>query len=76
MAAANRLTQSINIVSLLQPPPETVGNFDELFLLCQGKIIYFGPVIDVVDYFASLGYEIPERMDAADWLQVVASKDG
>jgi ABC-type proline/glycine betaine transport system ATPase subunit len=76
LAAATRITQSIKIVSLLQPPPETVANFDELILLCEGKIIYFGPVEDVVDYFNTLGYEIPERMDVADWLQIVATKDG
>jgi ABC-type multidrug transport system ATPase subunit len=62
-----RLTK---IVSLLQPPPETVANFDELILLGEGKIIYSGPVAEVIDYFNSLGYEIPERMDVADWLQV------
>jgi hypothetical protein len=58
------------IISLLQPPPETVANFDELILLGEGKIIYSGPVNEVIDYFDSLGYEIPERMDVADWLQV------
>jgi ABC-type multidrug transport system ATPase subunit len=55
---------------LLQPPPETVANFDEIVLLGEGKIIYCGPVDEVIDYFNSLGYEIPERMDVADWLQV------
>jgi ABC-type multidrug transport system ATPase subunit len=59
-----------NIISLLQPPPETVANFDELILLGEGKIIYSGPINEVIDYFNSLGYEIPERMDVADWLQV------
>jgi hypothetical protein len=38
--------------------------------LGDGKIIYSGPVNEVIDYFNSLGYEIPERMDVADWLQV------
>jgi ABC-type multidrug transport system ATPase subunit len=76
LAAATRLTESIKIVSLLQPPPETVANFDELILLCEGKIIYFGPVEEVVGYFNSLGYVIPERMDVADWLQAVPTKEG
>jgi len=76
MALASRLTESIKIVSLLQPPPETVANFDELILVHEGKVIYFGPVEDVVDYFDSLGYKIPERMDVADWLQALPTKDG
>ena len=54
----------------MQPPPETVANFDELIVLSEGKIIYCGPVDEVIDHFNSLGYEIPERMDVADWLQV------
>jgi ABC-type multidrug transport system ATPase subunit len=62
--------RSTKIFSLLQPPPETVANFDELILLGEGKIIYSGPVNEVIDYFDYLGYEIPERMDVADWLQV------
>lgn len=76
LSLASKLTESIKIVSLLQPPPETVANFDELILLHEGKVIYFGPVEDVVEYFSSLGYKIPERMDVADWLQALPTKDG
>jgi ABC-type multidrug transport system ATPase subunit len=67
---ATRVLRLTKIISLLQPPPETVANFNELILLGEGKIIYSGPVNEVIDYFNSLGYEIPERMDVADWLQV------
>lgn len=58
------------IISLLQPPPETVANFDEMIVISEGRIIYSGPVDEVIDHFSSLGYNIPERMDVADWLQV------
>jgi len=53
-----RMTKSIKIVSLLQPPPETVANFDEIILIADGKIVYSGPIEDVVDYFYQLGYEV------------------
>lgn len=76
LAMASRVSETIKIVSLLQPPPETVANFDELILLADGKIIYNGPVEEVVEYFESLGYSIPERMDVADWLQALPTKDG
>ena len=76
LAAATRVAETIKVVSLLQPPPETVANFDELILLAEGKIIYFGPVEDVVEYFEGLGYKIPVRMDVADWLQALPTKDG
>jgi ABC-2 type transporter len=60
----------MKIVSLLQPPPETFALFDELVLLSAGHVIYSGPVEKVVPYFEALGYELPDRMDVADWLQV------
>lgn len=70
LGTVTRMNKTIQIVSLLQPPPETVANFDELAVLSNGKVIYFGPLEEVLDHFNSLGYEIPERMDVADWLQV------
>ncbi|KAL3909715.1 MAG: hypothetical protein SGILL_007978, partial [Bacillariaceae sp.] len=72
----NALTRSVKIVTLLQPPPETFALFSELILLSDGQVIYSGPVQDVVPYFESLGYQLPERMDAADWLQALPTKDG
>lgn len=45
-------------------------------VLSEGKIIYSGPVEDVVAHFQSLGYELPDRMDVADWLQTLPTKDG
>lgn len=66
----NRMTERICLISLLQPPPETVALFDEIILISEGMIIYCGPIEHVEKYFENLGYSIPERMDLADWLQV------
>jgi hypothetical protein len=71
-----RLAGTIKVISLLQPPPETVALFDELILISKGRIIYCGPVDDVVDYFEGYGYKIPERMDVADWLQNLPTPGG
>ena len=76
MGDVNRMMGTIKLVSLLQPPPETVALFDELILIDSGRVIYSGPVDSVVHYFESLGYFIPERMDVADWLQQLPTKDG
>lgn len=76
LGEVNALTESIKIVTLLQPPPETFALFDELVLLSEGQVIYSGSVEKVVPYFESLGYILPERMDAADWLQALPTKDG
>lgn len=70
LGEVNALTQYIKVVTLLQPPPETFALFDDLILLSEGQVIYSGPVEEVVPYFESLGYKLPDRMDAADWLQV------
>lgn len=70
LGEVNALTQYIKVVTLLQPPPETFALFDDLILLSEGQVIYSGPVEQVVPYFESLGYRLPDRMDAADWLQV------
>ncbi|KAL7540199.1 hypothetical protein ACHAXR_009936 [Thalassiosira sp. AJA248-18] len=71
-----RFRKTTNIIALLQPPPETVALFDEIILLDKGRIIYAGPVDEVTRHFKSLGYKQPERMDPADWLQSLPTKDG
>mmetsp|Transcript_17034 Transcript_17034/g.39117 ORF Transcript_17034/g.39117 Transcript_17034/m.39117 type:complete len:1432 (-) Transcript_17034:3850-8145(-) len=76
MGEVNALIEGIRIVTLLQPPPETFALFDDLIVLSEGQVIYSGPVEEVVPYFESLGYRLPERMDAADWLQALPTKDG
>ena len=64
------------LVSLLQPGPETFSLFDEVVLLAEGRLLYAGPVEDVVGHFAALGYRPPDTMDVADFLQSVATPDG
>lgn len=63
-------------MSLLQPGPETFSLFDEVILLAEGRLVYAGPVEEVVEYFAALGYRPPDTMDVADFLQSVATPDG
>lgn len=64
------------LVSLLQPGPETFSLFDEVILLAGGQLVYAGPIDEVVDYFAALGYRQPDTMDVADFIQSVATPDG
>jgi len=76
LSEVNAFSQYIKIVTLLQPPPETFALFDDLVFLSEGQVIYSGPVEEVVPYFESIGYKLPDRMDAADWLQALPTKDG
>lgn len=66
---------TLRVVSLLQPSPETFALFDEVILLSQGMIVYSGPILEAVKYFRSLGFERPDTMDDADFLQAVATPE-
>lgn len=35
--------------------------FDELLLLSEGHVMYFGKASAAVDYFASVGFRCPEQ---------------
>ncbi|KAK1305746.1 Pleiotropic drug resistance protein 2 [Acorus calamus] len=62
------------VISLLQPPPETFDLFDDIILLCEGRIVYQGPRESVLEFFESMGFRCPERKNTADFLQEVISK--
>ncbi|KAK3124032.1 hypothetical protein QOZ80_8AG0639510 [Eleusine coracana subsp. coracana] len=62
------------VISLLQPPPETLELFDDIILLCEGKIVYHGPRENATDFFETMGFKCPSRKNVADFLQEVTSK--
>ena len=66
----------IYIVSLLQPSPETFALFDECVVLDRGSVIFAGLVKDVLHHFHEIGYQLPPRMDLAEWLQGICQPEG
>ncbi|XP_024525813.1 ABC transporter G family member 31 [Selaginella moellendorffii] len=62
------------LMALLQPPPETFELFDDVLLLAEGHIVYLGPREHILDFFASLGFQLPPRKAIADFLQEVTSR--
>ncbi|CAM6028215.1 unnamed protein product [Sphagnum balticum] len=76
----NTLRQSAKImdytvlVSLLQPAPETFELFDDIILLSEGKVVYHGPRVHVLEFFESCGFKCPDRKGVADFLQEVTSR--
>jgi hypothetical protein len=70
---AGRKRKQTGIFSLLQPSPETVSLFDDVIVIAEGQIIYAGPIEEVEDYFANIGFHCPEFTDVADFLQMVAT---
>ena len=70
-----RLQNYSRVISLLQPSPEVVALFDQVIVLSEGRIIYAGPVDEVEDYFAFLGFRSPDFLDISDFLQLVSTDD-
>uniref|UniRef100_A0ACD6AAX2 Uncharacterized protein n=1 Tax=Avena sativa TaxID=4498 RepID=A0ACD6AAX2_AVESA len=61
------------VISLLQPPPETLELFDDIMLLCEGQIVYHGPRENAINFFEIMGFKCPNRKNVADFLQEVTS---
>ncbi|KAL3657710.1 hypothetical protein V7S43_017286 [Phytophthora oleae] len=62
------------VIALLQPAPEVVALFDDILILNAGEVMYHGLMEDVVEYFASLGFECPSGRDVADFLMDLGTK--
>lgn len=73
---SGKVRKRLQVISLLQPSPETVSLFDEVILIAEGKLLFAGPIQRVETYFASLGYKAPVHMDVADFLQLVSTPEG
>ena len=59
------------VISLLQPPPETLELFDDIILLCEVQIVYHGPRENGINFFGIMGFKCPARKNVADFLQEV-----
>ncbi|WOH15112.1 hypothetical protein DCAR_0934649 [Daucus carota subsp. sativus] len=68
------ISEATIIVSLLQPAPEAFDMFDDIILMAEGKIVYHGPRIHVLEFFEGCGFKCPLRKGVADFLQEVISK--
>jgi ABC-type multidrug transport system ATPase subunit len=55
------------VTTIHQPSSEVFALFDRLELLADGATIYQGKAADVVEYFASCGFECPTFMNPADY---------
>lgn len=56
------------VATIHQPSSKTFMLFDDLLLLAEGKVVYHGPVSEVLDYFGGMGYVCPAYMNPADFL--------
>ncbi|EGC38233.1 hypothetical protein DICPUDRAFT_76201 [Dictyostelium purpureum] len=59
------------LVSLLQPGVEVTNLFDNLLILAQGKMAYFGPLEDGIGYFESYGFKLPLHHNPSEFFQEI-----
>jgi hypothetical protein len=63
------------IASIHQPSTATFALFDRLLLLSQGSTIYNDRVGSVGLYFGSVGYEMPQYINPAEFVLELANTD-
>lgn len=54
------------IATIHQPSTETFELFSHVLILGQGQTVYYGPRDQAIEYFASIGHEIPVRSNPSD----------
>lgn len=64
------------VVSTIHQPRSSIfALFDQLCLLSEGRVMYFGPAQDAVPYFASLNFKSPAQFNPADFFLDLLSVD-
>ncbi|OLY79994.1 ABC transporter G family member 12 [Smittium mucronatum] len=57
------------VVSAIHQPSSDIFNlFDDILILSEGLVAYFGPQKDLVPYFSSIGYQCPLYTNPADFI--------
>ncbi|CAK4766587.1 hypothetical protein LEN26_004738 [Aphanomyces euteiches] len=55
------------LTTIHQPSSELFSLFDSLYLLSNGRTVFYGKAADSVAYFASIGYPCPNYMNPTDY---------
>lgn len=63
------------IASIHQPRSSIFAMFDDLCLLSEGQLIYFGPAQEGLSYFDKLGHHCPEHYNPAEFLADLVAID-
>ncbi|KAJ5072725.1 abc transporter g family member 28 [Anaeramoeba ignava] len=57
------------IISTIHQPRQSIFElFDYLVLLSHGKLVYFGPINEIENYFSNINFFPPRNTNLADWL--------
>lgn len=63
------------ISTIHQPRSSIFALFENLLLLSEGRMVYYGPASEAVSYFTGLGYPCPEHFNPADYFMDIISMD-
>ena len=55
------------IATIHQPSSEIFHMFDDLLLMSQGQILYYGPASHAVEYFSERGFVCPQYTNPSDY---------
>lgn len=78
MAFITQLAKATNICvvcTIHQPSASVYADFDKVMLLSSGRVAYQGEAADVYDYFAGIGYPVPENMSAAEFMLDLVNRE-
>ncbi|KAG7378530.1 hypothetical protein PHYPSEUDO_009943 [Phytophthora pseudosyringae] len=69
-------TENMTVVCTIHQPSSLVYDmFTNVVILTAGETVYFGPRLDVLSHFASLGYVCPDHEDPAEHYISTANTD-
>lgn len=69
-------TNGRTVVSTIHQPRSSIfALFDQLCLLSEGRVMYFGPAKDAVPYFDALNFRSPTQFNPADFFLDLLSVD-
>ncbi|CAN6209890.1 unnamed protein product [Urochloa humidicola] len=63
------------VAAVHQPSSEVFRLFHGLCLLAYGKMVYFGPAADAIEFFDANGYPCPLRRNPSDHFLMMINKD-
>ncbi|KAE9024805.1 hypothetical protein PR002_g11359 [Phytophthora rubi] len=68
--------ENMTVICTIHQPSSLVYNmFTNVVILTAGQTVYFGPRVDMLPHFASLGYVCPEHEDPAEHYISIANTD-
>ena len=68
LRAWTRATNGSVVTTLQQPTPGLFACYDEIIILNNSEVLYHGPRVDVVPFFASMGFKCPDDVDVCDFV--------